>query len=162
MSGTVAVRGETGVGGGGSGCLSRLDSDRCGHFRRLFLDSCVYVWESETQRKCVCVCMWGHQLMLCILTVHLNLSLFILRQIAMAGKVNKRMAWLGLAADVFLLKAVWFYEFFPSLWRSLRKSMRGFRQSLGEWFSGNLIGAWRLCTNTCTEGGGSHQMLGMG
>lgn len=44
--------------------------------------------------------------MLCIVTVHLNPSLFILKQIAMAGKTSKHIALLGLAANVFLLKAV--------------------------------------------------------
>lgn len=44
--------------------------------------------------------------MLCILTVHLNLCLFILRQIATARKVNKHTALLGLATYVFLLEAV--------------------------------------------------------
>lgn len=33
------------------------------------------------------------------LTAHLNLSLFAVRQIATAGKVNKHVARLGLAAD---------------------------------------------------------------
>lgn len=54
MSGTVAVRGETGEGGGGRGWLSRLDSDRCGHFRGLFLDSSVYLRKRVCKCKCVC------------------------------------------------------------------------------------------------------------
>lgn len=55
VSGTVAVRDETGQGGGGSGCLSRLDSDRCGHFRRLFLDSGWMCEKAGVRGKSVCV-----------------------------------------------------------------------------------------------------------
>lgn len=58
-------------------------------------------------------CVLGHQLMLCILTIHLNLSLFILQQTAMAGKVNKQIAWLGLAANVLSLGAVFDFMSFP-------------------------------------------------
>lgn len=55
----------------------------------------------------------GHQLILCILTIHLNLRLFISRQPAMARKVNKHIAWLGSAANVFSLGAVFdFMSFF--------------------------------------------------
>lgn len=67
----------------------------------------------------------SYQLMFCILTVHLNLSL---RQ-QIAGKVNKRIAWLGLAACVFSLKAIWFLRVFLLLWRSPRTLRRRFWHS---------------------------------
>lgn len=94
---------------GNSRLLRRPNSDRCGHFEQLFLDYGSMC--EKYKNRDIWACVWGKQLMLCILTVHLNPSLFILRQIAMAREVNKHAVWLALAADVFQLKAVWFYEF---------------------------------------------------
>lgn len=113
--------------------------------------ACVTNIKIETFER-VCVCVWGKQLMLCILTVHLNPSLFILRQIAMAREVNKHAVWLALAADVFQLKAVWFYEFLSHCGGARGSWSGGLGQSLREWFSGNLIRLWRLYTHTRTVG----------
>lgn len=155
MSGTVAVSGETGVGGGGSGCLSRLDSDRCGHFRGLFLDSCVYVWESETKRECVCVRALANALY----SDCSPQSKSIYSQANSHGRESKQTHCLiRFGSRCVFAQGRLILWVFPSLWSSPAKLMRRFRRSLGEWFSGNRMGTWRLCKRTCTEGG-SQQML---
>lgn len=153
MSGTVAVRGETAGGRGGSGCLSRLDSDRCGHFRKAISGlPCACVRQHQRREK---RCVSGHQLMLCILTVHLNLSLFILQQTAMARKANKHITWLGFTANVLSLGAYfWIYEFSSCCGEAWRSQSEGLGDRLVggcQWSSWNLMRIWGLCKYRSTE-----------
>lgn len=136
MSGTVAVRSATEEGRGGSGCLSRLDSDGCGHFRRLFLYA--YVWEK--------VGVWGHRLMLCSdCSPQWKSSC---SRANSRGRKSKHIAWLSWQTEWFCWSPFWLFLFLVERPEDVAGSLV---IGPGEWFSQSWTGTWRLCKRTSTE-----------
>lgn len=150
MSGTVAVRGETGEGGGGSGCLSRLDSDRCGHFRRLFLDSVCMCEKARTGGISLCVRAPASALY----SDCSPQSKSIYSQANSGGRESKQTHCLIMFGSLCVFAGgrliLWV---FPSLWRGRRTLMRRFRRSPGGMFQWESDRNMKV-TQACMHRGG--------
>lgn len=136
---------------GNSRLLRRPNSDRCGHFEQLFLDygSMCEKYKNRDIWACVCV----REAVNALYSDCSPQSKPIYSEANSHGQGSKQTRCLisfgsrRVSAQGRLILWVSF-----SLWRSLRKLKRGLGQSLGEWFSGNLIRLWRLYTHTRTVG----------
>lgn len=144
MSGIVAVGGESEEGGGSSACLSRPDSDGCGDFTGLFLDSCVYVWESERKKLSANV-------------LYSDCSPQFKSTPANSRESKQTHCLIGFGSlRVFAQGHLIFMSFSSYCGEARGHWCGGFGIRLsGEWFSENSIGTWRFLWAYIHRGGQS-------